>query len=145
MNASLFESNSDRSGSNHMAGITQNVPLGSIALLRLGYAYDTDSTREDFWDYEGHKGSAGMQVILPAGFSIDLSGEYYWKDYEDNDPSVSDETREDETGTVAISITKTLSDIFSITIGQLYMNNQSNIDAYDYERAITSLFINARF
>ncbi len=145
MNTSLFETNSDRTGSNHLVGITQNIPLGSFINFRLSYAYDKDSTKKDFWDYEGNKGTAGLMFSLPAGFYIDLYGEYYKKDYEDNNPAVSHREREDDISTAAISATKTLSRIFSVTIGQLYTRNKSNIDIYDYERAITSLFINARF
>jgi hypothetical protein len=41
--------------------------------------------------------------------------------------------------------TKHLSDRYSITIGQLYASNNSNIKEFDYKRAITSLFLNVRF
>ncbi len=145
MNTSLFETNSERSGFNNSVGITQNIPLGSFVSLRLGYSFDKDFTRKDYWDYEGNKGMAGLLFSLPANFSIDLYGEYYKKDYEDNNPAISGKTREDKVSTAAISISKILSDRFGVSIGQLYTRNKSNIDAFDYKRAITSLFLNVRF
>lgn len=143
MDTELFEENSDRTGFNNLAGITQEIPLGNSVRLRISYQYDKDSTSKDFWDYTGNKGLIGVQINLLHNLIINLSGEYYNKDYDGIYPSEAIE-REDDISTASILITKELSNIFSLTIGQFYTKNKSNIDLFDYDRAITSFFINMR-
>lgn len=145
INSSLFDTNSDRTGFNNMAGITQNIPLGSYVNFRVSYAYDKETPKKEFWEYTGNKGMAGLQFNLPVGLYLNLSGEYYNKNYKEHNPAVSSRTRKDEVLTASISATKTLSRVFSFTLGQLYVRNKSNIEVFDYERAVTSFFINARF
>jgi hypothetical protein len=144
MDTELFEDNSDRTGSNNLVGITQNIPIGEFIVFRVGYSHDVDSTKEDSWAYRGDKGMAGLQLNFPNNISIDLNGEYYNKDYKGISP-IEGKEREDKVSTASISVTKLLSDSYSITIGKLYTRNKSNIEAYDYKRAITSLFFSARF
>lgn len=144
MDTELFEDNSDRTGSNNLVGITQNIPIGEFIVFRVGYSHDVDSTKEDSWAYRGDKGMAGLQLNFPKNINIDLNGEYYNKDYKGISP-ISGERRKDWISTATISATKYLSDRYSITIGQLYASNNSNIKEFDYKRAITSLFLNVRF
>src|SRR4030043_896842 len=140
----LFEGNSDRTGSNNLIGISQYIPIGNSVIFKVGYSYDMDSTREDYWDYSGNKGIAGLQFNLPSNIYLALTGEYYNKDYEGINP-IEGKEREDKVSTASISGTKMLSDSYGITIGELYTRNKSNIEAYDYKRSITSLFFSARF
>jgi hypothetical protein len=144
MDSGLFIDNSDRTGSNNLVGITQNIPIGEFIVFRVGYSHDVDTTKEDFWAYRGDKGMAGLQLNFPKNINIDLNGEYYNKDYKGISP-ISGEKRKDWISTATISATKHLSDRYSITIGQLYASNNSNIKEFDYKRAITSLFLNVRF
>jgi len=144
MDTELFEDNSDRTGSNNLVGITQNIPIGEFIVFRVGYSHDVDSTKEDSWAYRGDKGMAGLQLNFPKNINIDLNGEYYNKDYKGISP-ISGERRKDWISTATILATKHLSDRYSITIGQLYASNNSNIKEFDYKRAITSLFLNVRF
>ncbi|MEW6586584.1 MAG: hypothetical protein AB1442_13385, partial [Nitrospirota bacterium] len=144
MNSDLFASNSDRTGFNNTVGVTCSVPVGSYGSVKVGYAYDSEKTREDFWDYTGNKVLAGLQVNLPYQLYLDLYGEYLTKNYGGLFPSTTDR-REDIAKTASISFTKILSDTFSLSAGQLYRRNKSNSDLFDYNRAISSLFINARF
>ncbi|OGW38269.1 MAG: hypothetical protein A2Y97_04605 [Nitrospirae bacterium RBG_13_39_12] len=144
MDMELFEDNSDRTGANNLFGITQNIPISTSIIFNVGYSYDVDSTREDFWDYSGNKGMVGLQFNLPSYLYINLYGEYYHKNYEGTNP-LSDEERKDRVSTATASATKQISDRFSITLGQLYTRNKSNIEEYDYKRSITSFFLNVRF
>lgn len=144
VDSELFEGNSDRTGSNNSIGVTQYIPIGTPVIFKVGYSHDVDSTREDYWDYRGDKGIAGLQFNLPINIYIALSGEYYNKDYKGINP-IEGKEREDKVSTASISVTKLLSDSYGITIGELYTRNKSNIEAYDYKRAITSLFFSARF
>ncbi|GAB4411888.1 MAG: hypothetical protein OHK0032_07820 [Thermodesulfovibrionales bacterium] len=140
----LFANNSERTGSNNLIGITQNIPLTGSVSARLGYSHDVDSTRKDYWDYSGDKGFMSVRFNMQYRILIDLYGEYYRRDYDGVSP-YSDSKRKDIIHTYAVSVTKGLSDRCSITIGQSYTRNTSNITAYDYKRAITSIFLNARF
>ena len=144
VDSELFEDNSDRTGSNNLIGVTQHIPIGTSVIFKVGYSHDVDSTREDYWDYRGDKGIAGLQFNLPSNIYMALSGEYYNKDYKGINP-IEGKEREDKISTASISVTKLLSNNYGITIGELYTRNKSNIEAYDYKRAITSLFFSSRF
>lgn len=81
---------------------------------------------------------------MPYRIILDLYGEYYSKDYDGINP-ISGSKREDIIRSCSASATKALGDRYSITIGQAYIDNDSNIDAYTYKRVITSIFFNVRF
>ena len=87
---------------------------------------------------------AGVTFSMPHRVFLDLYGEYYKIDYEGTDP-VFNFGRKDTANTVSASLTKAYSNRLSITLGQLYTRNKSNIEDFDYKRAITSLFLNVRF
>lgn len=144
MNGGLFPDNSDRTGFNNLVGIAQQVPLGNFVEFRAGYIYDKDSTRKDFWAYRGNRGFGSLAIKLPESVSADLYGEYYDKNYQGIDPA-SGSARHDKVQTYSISLSKRLSQHFSVVLGELYVRNQSNIDVFDYKRAITSIFLTARF
>jgi len=143
-NADLFMDNSDRTGSNNQVSITQNIPIGSSVETRVGYAYDNDNAKKDFWDYSGNKFFVNFGIKLPRNISMDLYGEYYKKDYDETDPNYG-KTREDIVHTYSASLSKRLSDRLSISVGEIYIRNKSNIDAFDYKRSITSAYVTARF
>ncbi len=69
---------------------------------------------------------------------------YYLKNYEGVSPYAGNE-RCDQAYTGAISITKQLSQNYSLTLSHLFTSNDSNIDSYNYKRSITSAFYNVRF
>lgn len=140
----LFVNNSDRTGFNNFISIIQNIPITKTAQLRAGYSYDEDNVDASHWDYRGNKGLAEIKITLPYRIYLDLYGEYYNRNYEGVYPSTGKQ-RFDWISTGIITATKLLSERFSITLGQLYTNNKSSIDIFDYDRAITSLFVNVRF
>jgi hypothetical protein len=144
MNSDLFADNSDRNGSNNLIGITQSIPLAPSVLAKLGYSYDVDSTRKDFWSYLGYRGSAGLQFTFPGKIFADLTAEYYHKNYRGS-LLLSGENRKDRVYTASLSATKLLTNRYSVTAGQLYTRNRSNTPEFDYKRAITSLFLTVRF
>lgn len=140
----LFEENSDRTGSNNLIGIIQTIPLGPVILAKLGYSFDKDSTREDYWDYSGHKGTLEVLFSLPYEIYLTLYGEYYSKDYDDEYPD-TDKKRDDDFTVFSLSATKIFSETYSLTAGQYFSNNDSNIDEFDYDRAISTLLFNMSF
>jgi hypothetical protein len=142
--SALFEDNSDRTGFNHRVSITQFLPLTDFLDVSIGYAYDKDNTRKDFWAYTGNKGFMGLKCKLFRSLSADIYGEYYDRDYDGISP-FSGGGRHDKIQTYSLTLTQRLSDTFSLVLGQAYINNQSNTNVFDYKRAITSAFITARF
>ena len=145
-NAELFPDNSDRNGFNHSFGVTEIVPVGDFLDVRVGAAIDKDVTRKDFWAYRGGKVFGGLTWKPMQGLSADMYGEFYTRDYKGANPfSPTNDERNDHIQTYSLTITKALSDTFSVAAGELYIRNKSNINAFDYRRSITSLFITARF
>jgi hypothetical protein len=145
MNDTLFPDNSDRSGPDNLVGITQQLPIGNALELKAGYAYDSDSAQKDFWAYRGNKGFANVTLKLLPSLSLDLYGEYYDQRYRGVNPAWSGSARHDKTQTYSLTLAKRLSKGFSVVLGQLYVRNRSNINEFDYKRAITSLFLTVRF
>lgn len=145
MNDTLFPDNSDRTGSNNLVGITQHLPIGNALELKAGYAYDSDSAQKDFWAYRGNKGFANVTLKLLPSLSLDLYGEYYDQRYRGVNPAWSESARHDKTQTYSLTLAKRLSKRFSVVLGQLYVRNRSNINEFDYKRAITSIFLTVRF
>lgn len=145
MDSDLFTTNSARTGSNNLIGITQNFPIGNSIAAKVGYSHDEDSTKKDYWDYSGDKVFLGLRFSMPYRSFLDLYGDYYKRDYDGADPAISDANRNDTSRTYSASLTKAFGDRYSLTLAQLYTRNRSNIEAYDYNRAITSLFLNVRF
>jgi len=140
----FFLFNSQRSGPDNYIGITQNLQITPSIQARLTYSHDVNATREDFWHYRGNRGALGLSFIFPYKIFMDIYGEYYVQDYRGKNPDTG-ENRKDKIFTGSIQATKVLSDIFSVTVGQLYTKDNSNLPAFDYNRAITSLFFTARF
>jgi len=145
MDSDLFTNNSDRTGFDNLVGIIQKVPLGSAVELRAGYTYDRDFTRDDFWAYSGNRGFAGLAIKFLQSLSMDIYGEYYDKGYKGVDPAIFASARHDRVQTYSIALTQKLTKTLSVVVGQMYIRNKSNIIEFDYKRAITSIFLTARF
>ncbi len=136
----LFTANDERDGDNHQIQINQYIPLFKSVTMRIGYAYDRDSTDTDFWSYDGHMGYVGYKTDLGNTLVFDISGQYYKKDYDADYPG-SDQNREDDTTTFSLSLSKTISSVFDASIGYIYMSNSSNFDVFDYDRSIVTLTV----
>jgi len=143
-NTEVFFDNEQRSGPDNYIGVAQLIPLSPNIQMRLGYAHDVNATQEAFWHYRGDRGAAGLSFILPYKIFVNLDADYYIQKYRGKDPETG-ANRKDKTFTGAASVTKVLSDIFSVTLGQVYVNDNSNVPVFSYNRSITSLFFNARF
>lgn len=143
-NDTLFTTNSDRTGQNSLFGIVQTVPVGDAVRGEIGYAYDRDLAREDFWKYDGNKGFASLNIMLPARFFVNVYGEYYAKDYDGITPGAG-KARKDKTGTFSVSATRFFSDAVGVSLSETFINNRSNIDDFQYKRYLTSLLVHVRF
>ncbi|HXX82220.1 MAG TPA: tetratricopeptide repeat protein [Thermodesulfovibrionales bacterium] len=143
-NTQVFFDNEQRSGPDNYIGVAQIIPLSPNVQMRLGYAHDVNATQEAFWHYRGDRGAAGLSFILPYKIFVNLDSDYYIQKYRGTDPETG-ANRKDKTFTGSASVTKVLSNIFSVTLGEVYVNDNSNVSVFSYNRSITSLFLNARF
>ncbi len=136
----LFMSNSERNGSNNLIGITQYIPLGSVASLKLGYAHDVDSADRKYWSYRGDEADIDLNFDLGKKWALDLSGQYYRKDYREDYPGTTTR-RDDKTTTYSINLTKTFDSKYDITAGWLHIRNESNINVFEYKRDILTFIM----
>lgn len=136
----MFPDNSERDGFNNLAGITQYIPLTRSCLLGLNYTYDYDSAAEKYWSYRGNAGHVDLRFDLGKSWVLDLYGQYYRKDYKADYPGTST-MRVDKMMTFSSNVTKTFASRFDITAGWTYVNNNSNIDVFEYDRNIATLTI----
>jgi len=136
----MFPDNSERDGFNNLAGITQYIPLARSCLLGLNYTYDYDFAAEKYWSYRGNAGHVDLRLDMGKSWVLDLYGQYYRKDYKADYPGTST-TRVDKMMTFSSNVTKTFASRFDITAGWTYVNNNSNIDVFEYDRNIATLTI----
>ncbi|MBI5055464.1 MAG: hypothetical protein HZB61_02425 [Nitrospirae bacterium] len=144
MDSDLFEDNSDRTGEDNIVGVIQNVPVNDFISAKAGYYYNEDETAMTFWDYRGNRIFTELRFRFPAGIYAGLNGEYYNKRYKDS-AKAADDNREDRIYTASVSASKVFMERYSVTAGEQYTRDDSNTEAYDYERWVTSLFLNVKF
>jgi len=156
-----FAGNSFRDGTNWMAGVTQYVYFSDgTGHIRFGYTFDTDRTgggnplaatpgvqSHADWAYKAHRLSVGLNMpefwtIRPA-FAFD----YYRLDYDNPNSFSPDGTlkRRDGVMFVTASFSRRLADWLLISADYNYTRDQSNLQAFDYNRSIFSLTLTGRF
>ena len=143
-NSDKFPDNSARNGSNHQIGINHLVPVSDSSAMFAIYTHDVDLTQRKEWDYDGDHLTLGVRTVLPLGITGDLSGDIYWKSYRSQDPAFN-ATRGDTQYTATLSLSKSFTDNYGISFSQSLSRNNSNIPEFSYNRAISSLLLNAKF
>lgn len=133
----------NRDADNHLIGFEQLIPLGKYTRFNILYSYDRNSANADYWTYDGNQIAGSLNYTDPK-WRIDLKAEYYDKQFKGEYP-LSITTRHDKTETYTASLARSLSRKLSINLGQVFIRNRSNIGFYDYNRAISSLFLMAMF
>lgn len=108
------------------------------------YEYDSENTDGENWDYDGHRASLSVQYPFTEKLKGTVAAEYYWQDFE-NTHTIFALKREDETLTfsalLAYSFTKQLDVQFRYT----FVDHDSNIALYDYDRSVYSTGVVYRF
>lgn len=144
-NSAQFADNSDRNGNNYLFGLSHILPLSDTAALWALYNHDTELTRRPEWDYDGERFTLGARYLLPLGLMSDISGDVYRKSYRAQDPQFGNQTRHDNLYTLNLSLTRSFSERFSISLSEALSRNESNIPEFKYDRSITSLLLSAKF
>lgn len=142
-----FPTNSERDGVNNLIGLTQIILFpDKNGNLRIGYAFDSDSTDGPDWDYNGHKIIAGLGFPMIKKIVLDLLVEYNKKMYDNpNNLSPSGDRRDDTYKTYTIGISREFRDYLTAALQYLYSKNDSNITVFEYNRNIYSLTITGRW
>jgi hypothetical protein len=143
-NSDLFSENHDRSGSSNSFGLFQNIRILETLQFRAGYLHMVESTKRDYWDYRGDQGTLDIRLALPQKAELAVGAAYEKRDYQGIYPLTAVK-RQDKTSTASVTATKALSDQLSLSLGQVFVRNKSNIGDFDFKRAVSSLFLNVRF
>jgi hypothetical protein len=139
-----FSTNSDRTGSTHVGGITWKIPLSFDTGAEAGYSYEVASARKEHWEYNGDRVFLDLSFKLPRDVAADIHSGYLTKEYEGLNPFSGGE-REDRARTLSLSLTKSLSTRMDVSLSQTYTDNDSNVGEYDYKRSVSSLSLKGRF
>ncbi len=135
---------------NALDEVLEGVELGGGYRFRY---YDSEGSE---WEHFAHALTALVEFDFPLGFGLGGYLHYEHRDFANPStfPDVerpnfqytlaTDDREEDEVHVVG-ELTKELSDIFSVSARYSYLNNDSNRDAYNYDRHIVGGYLNFRF
>jgi len=140
----LYPYNPDRNGDNHLVGVTQRASFGKNVSASAGYAHDEDRAKQPWWDAKGDKGFAAIGISMTYWTSLGFYGEYYHKKYGAVDPQFN-VLRDDRTATLSATAGISFTDHYGLSVGYLYVKNDSSIPELEYKRSITSAILMARF
>jgi tetratricopeptide (TPR) repeat protein len=108
------------------------------------YEYDSENTEGQNWDYDGHRINLSLQWPFSEKLKGTLAGEYYWQDF-DNVHSIFGSKRQDETLTFSALLTYSLTKQLDLQFRYTYVNHDSNLALYDYDRNVVSTGVIYRF
>jgi hypothetical protein len=139
-----YSTNSGRTGSTHVGGIIWKIPITSEVSGKVGYSYEVTSARKEYWEYKRDRAFLDLSFTLPRDVAVDIHSESLRKDYKGSNPFSGGE-REDRALSLSLSLTKSLSTKMDVSLGQAYVDNDSNVEEYDYKRFISTLSLKGRF
>jgi|GEM_PF-562395 len=106
--------------------------------------YSLQESQLDRWDSNGYWTRVGTNVALPWGFTVGLSGEFRWTDYEAGWwPFLADNTtpREDQTRILQATLLNRAITVFGFS-PQIAFSNQlrtSNAQLFDFQRNLVEM------
>jgi hypothetical protein len=110
-----------------------------------GIGYEDNSAHHDDEEYGRIKTKLGISLILPWELNLTVTGKYYEKEYDHVD-SFYGVTRDDSRYFGSVSISRRLFyDWLSVSAEFEYTENDSDIDDFDYERAVAGVALIARY
>ena len=128
----------DRDGTNVSAGLALLFPFNADrSFVKVDYAYDSEDTDGDNWDYSGHKGGVHLSHPLAAALEFTLGASYYLQDYKNTHSSFG-KKREDKISSIDGGLTYSYKG-FDFNIHYSYTDSDSNIAVYDYSRNIAGI------
>jgi tetratricopeptide (TPR) repeat protein len=119
--------------------------LGKTGYLFGGIGYEDRDARHPDQDYGRLKTKLGIMFGIPWDLKVTLTGRYYDKEYDHTD-SLFGKKREDSEYRGSVSISrKVFCDWLSAVAEYSYTENDSNIDAFEYDREVIGLSLTARY
>lgn len=135
--SAVFTELTGKSGSDASAGASHTLMLGKAAAVAFDYTYDKDSAADDAWAYVGNKGT--ISALGEQGqYRFYLTASYYDRKYEGLIPGAPEE-RHDGTQEYSAGLTRKINTDLSITLGDSFTINDSNLELFRYKRNIIGL------
>ncbi len=108
------------------------------------YEYDSENTDGQNWDYDGHRVNLSLQWPFYEKLKGTLAAEYYWQDF-DNTHTIFGMKRNDDTLTLSTILTYSFTKQLDLQFRYTYVNHDSNLALYDYDRNVVSTGVVYRF
>lgn len=108
------------------------------------YEYDYEDTDGRNWEYSGHRGNVSFQWPFTAELKGTVSAEYYAQDFE-NTHSIFNTKREDDSTTLSALLSYSFTKQLELQFRYTYVNHDSNLSLYEYDRNVYSTGVAYRF
>ncbi len=143
---SFEEDEYDRDADANALGANQYFSIvDGKGYVKIGAEYKNNDAKGDDWDYSGSKFSLTVYSPTPLSkMNVEIGGEQSYSNFIHED-SFFEQTRKDICSSAWIELMYKLNDNWSIGLNYKHINNNSNIDFYEYKRNITSLFLSCSF
>lgn len=138
-------SDEDRDGANYNGGISWFYLIsGNNGFLNMRYEFDKEDTAGKNWIYSGNK--LGLSLLYPIMEKLNLNagGEMYLQGFE-NIHTTFNKKRDDKLYNLNTMLTYRIYEDVDIQLQYIYMQADSNISVYGYNKNMLTLGIEARF
>ncbi len=143
----------NRDGNSWLSGIAQRYPVDEKTEVRVGYAYERYDARGREYSAQAHDLNAGVKRLLPWEFEIDLSGSFIYRPFRHSstfpDPPGSglynNDRRHDRVWVANVVVERPIGENMSVAARYSWIDNQSNVDVFDYKREIIGLYWTVNF
>lgn len=121
-----------------------------------GYRFNYLDSRGEEWEHFGHLFSGGVNVEFPLDFSMASRLSYQYRDFlhrstfpdsevSDEEYTLSPNDRREHEVIVEVEVEKDITKNVSVSTRYSYLTNNSNRDAYNYNRHIVGGYLDFRF
>jgi hypothetical protein len=118
--------------------------LNKTMKLSSGMRYQDKNASQSASYYDLIQGEIGLSITSMTDVTIDLTGKYYRKTFDYSDPAYG-ANRIDKRMNIGISVLKEISQNAAVYLGFIFMNNDSNVNMFDYHRQVSQISINLGF
>lgn len=143
-----FFDDSDRDADQHALSLDNYIVFdGNRSYVRLGYRIEDEDTDGPQYDYLGHYFTGGLNTpisLLSQQTKLDLSYQYYTRDYSNITPSIGKE-RSDRRHRFGIGAQVDLSNDFFAGLKYEYIDATSNLPSADFDENIVTVSVGRRW
>lgn len=113
--------------------------------LSASAGYEDKSASEDVWSRSEFRGNIALMFNLPLNMALELSGGLASREYDGGDPYYG-KSRNDDKYTASAGLSGPIGfDWLGYELEVGYTNNDSDINAYDYERTVAGVSMTATY